>query len=86
MHTGLGASAEIEEPVTLDEDPFTGHVTETDVSEAVQYDFASYYRPRQPKPCSKRITWSEDSTGSLQSPTSACHLIASKHPITTLEG
>ena len=32
---GGNVRAEVEEPVTLDEDPFTGHVKETDISEAL---------------------------------------------------
>ena len=33
---GTAVHSLVEEPVTLDEDPFAGHVTETDVSEAIQ--------------------------------------------------
>jgi len=33
---GLAAGKDVEEPVLVDEDPFAGHATETDVSEAIQ--------------------------------------------------
>ena len=33
---GSGVHSKVEEPVTLDEEPFIGHTTETDISDAVQ--------------------------------------------------
>jgi hypothetical protein len=36
LQAGVEVGADIAEPVLVDEDPFAGHTTETDVSEALQ--------------------------------------------------